>query len=111
MAGPFKMKSGNSPMFKAMGSSPVYNKQTHELERETSIPMEGHKVDQNNSNKKNNKGKKQGYELNKMTPQQKILNNIGEDETKEGKGSWFGLPDFGVTEAAGKIIDYIMPKR
>ena len=37
----FKMRSGNSPLFKQMGSSPM-RQEKHFLERETTIPMEKH---------------------------------------------------------------------
>ena len=39
--GPFKLRSGNSPLFKQMGSSPM-RQEKHFLERETTIPMETH---------------------------------------------------------------------
>ena len=43
MAGPFKLKSGNSPLFKQMASSEKFDSgETHFLERKTSIPMETH---------------------------------------------------------------------
>jgi hypothetical protein len=151
MAGPFKLRSGNSPLFKTMGSSPVKQekKQVGPVveKKKTTKKEEFIKTDVNpytspNPNVKTENVKTENGEVEKEGKGGKLRNLIPHahlehmtrlkqgtdpvvDKTSEGgltseqltktlkskKGTWFGLPDFGVTETTGKIIDYFMPKR
>ena len=131
---PFMLRSGNSPLFKMMGSSPV-KKEKHFLEREKTGPVVG-KSDKPITNvTKNGEGKKKqgtgiadpNYKPVSKTYTKKVAIAAGkgvqsgggvppeestESKTKKEKGTWFGIGrDLGVTEAIGNVIDYLMPKR
>ena len=51
------------------------------------------------------------YNKRYMKPQVNIVKPKNVKPPKPKKGTWFGLPDFGITEATSKVVDYIMPKR
>ena len=118
MAGPFKLRSGNSPLFKTMGSSPVrYEKEKvgprvekdvkkEFIKKEVSPYTPPPKVPVGNGGniKKNDPVKQPEDEIKKITKPPK--KNI-----KKKKGTWFGMPDLGVTETTSRVIDYFMPKK
>ena len=55
---------------------------------------------------------KQGIDpIVEKTPEGELTSEQLKKTLKSKKGTWFGLPDFGVTETTSKIIDYFMPKK
>ena len=115
---PFTMRSGNTTPFKMMGSSPVrYEKEKvgprvekdlkkEFIKKEVSpyTPPPKAPVGNGGNIKKNDPVKQPEDKIKKITKPPK--KNI-----KKKKGTWFGMPDLGVTETVGRVVDYFMPKR
>ena len=129
MAGPFKMKG--SPMQRNFGiGSPLHQKGLKKERKELKKIEIGPKVNQmvdENKNKisdfvesreslegildNNSMEGNRRYNKRYMKPQVNIVKPKNVKPPKPKKGTWFGLPDFGITEATSKVVDYIMPKR
>ena len=110
MAGPFKLRSGNSPLFKTMGSSPVrYEKEKVGPRVEKDLKKEFIKkevspytpppkvpVGSGGNIKKNDPVKQPEGEIKRITkPPKKNIKKKGETR----KRGWFGMYDMGITEA------------
>jgi|21_taG_2_1085346.scaffolds.fasta_scaffold05606_2 hypothetical protein len=130
MAGPFKMKG--SPMQRNFGiGSPLrqegLKKERKELKKIEIGPKVNQMVDKNKNkisdfveSRESLEGKSmegnRRYKKRYKKPQVNIVKpkkdgNRNVKPPKPKKGTWFGLPDFGITEATSKVVDYIMPKR
>ena len=125
MAGPFKLRSGNSPLFKMMGSSPVKQEKkkvgpvetdpmSRFLDEETTKDKDVQAHDATPAPRDGDgvsRLKKEGKELLPkiddvkvgLDPTSNLLpvgkTKVKEDKTKTRKRGWFGLHDMGFTEA------------
>ena len=125
---PFMLRSGNSPLFKTMGSSPVKDEK-HFLEKKPEGPVEngeGISISNNEETIKKER-KKEGFSevLTQQSSNDAKLGKISEGgvppvestesktytqqtgkikkESKTRKRGWFGLYDMGITEALDAI--------
>lgn len=118
---PFTMRSGNTTPFKMMGSSPVkYEKEKVGPRVEKNLKKEFIKkeVSPYTLPPSAKRDKPKTEQPKRLQEGLKALRNIDRDsvkppkkETKKKKGTWFGMPDLGVTETTSRVIDYFMPKR
>ena len=96
MAGPFKLKSGNSPLFKNMGSSPV--KHPHKNKPDHSFYSHAKKTVE--------KGVKAVWE----TSVPKAVLDVGEAGSESGKVTKEGKKATKATKTGGKIAKKVVKK-